>query len=154
MVDAQQYKENMWYECVRDSSFGHIVRLITKQRMFKFLDERNPEIWKTLVDEEKSGYMAHHGTTDPHGEDSDLEDAQGIGGVRTREDRWSLESKPPMGERENSSSSQDTRVENGARINHASGVKVDPEKGKDVHLIEFLENDPEVCTAPFSIGFY
>jgi DHA1 family multidrug resistance protein-like MFS transporter len=115
--------------------------------MFKFLDERNPDIWKKLVDEKKSGYMAHHGTIEPHGDDSDLEDAQGIGGVRTREDgRTEMidDSKPPMGERGNSNSSQDTRVESGPHYNHASGVKVDPEKGRDVHLIDFLDNDPEV----------
>merc|ERR1711981_422677 len=27
--------------------------------------------------------------------------------------------------------------------NHVSGVKIDPEKGRDVHLIDFLPNDPE-----------
>src|SRR4051812_44512285 len=142
-TDGSQFKENMWYECVRDSSFGHIVRLATRGRMFKFLDERNPNIWKTLVNEEKSGYLAHHGTTEPHGDDSDVED-NGLGGIRTREAKGDEKDDDHSGRPSwNRESSQDTHVaDEHVHYNHASGVKVDPEKGKDVHLIEFLPNDP------------
>jgi hypothetical protein len=76
-------KENMWYGCVGDSAFGQLVRFATRRHMFKFLDERNPEIWTKLVNEETSGYAADHGMINPHGGESDMEGAEGIGGVRT-----------------------------------------------------------------------
>ena len=108
--------------------------------MFKFIDERDPSIWKRVVNEEKSGYMAHHGTTEPHGDDSDAEDGQGLGGVRTREEKGN--DKDDDHSDRPRDSSQDTQVPDGH--NHVSGVKIDPEKGRDVHLIDFLPNDPEV----------
>merc|ERR1711881_98582 len=120
-------------------SFGHIVRFITRTRVFKFIDERDPSIWKRVVNEEKSGYMAHHGTTEPHGDDSDAEDGQGLGGVRTREEKGNDKDDDPSDRPRDSS--QDTQVPDGH--NHVSGVKIDPEKGRDVHLIDFLPNDPE-----------
>lgn len=153
--DASSFKESMWYECVRDSAFGQIVRLVTKKKVFKFIDEKNPDIWKQLVNEEKSGYMAHHGTTDPPDEKEDNESLAGLGGIRSREEKEdggaSLD-RPEW----NGDSSSDTQVDRTqsqgeahrtqSRYNQASGVKIDPEKGRDVHLIEYFPNDPEVCS--------
>ena len=79
--------------------------------------------------------MAHHGTT----EDTD-ESIYGIGGVRTREDGYTEPISDPEKERElGSESSSETAV------NEASGVKVDPEKGRDLNVIDWWgEKDPEV----------
>lgn len=131
MEDGQQFKQNMWYECVRDSSFGHIVRFATGGRMFKFLDEKNPDIWKKVVSEEKSANMAHHGTTEQQEDGSEKGDEKDDASARPD---WNRES------------SEDTQVGDDAQRNQVSGAKVDPEKGKDVHLIDFLPNDPEVCS--------
>jgi DHA1 family multidrug resistance protein-like MFS transporter len=121
--------------------------------VLKFIDEKNPEIWKKLVNEEKSGYMAHHGTTDPPNEKKDAESLGGLGGIRTREEKEdggaSLD-RPEW----NRAASSDTQVDRPqsqseaqrtkSRYNQASGVKIDPEKGRDIHLIEYFPNDPEV----------
>lgn len=124
-------------DLIRDAAFGQIVRLITKNRVFQYPEEKDPSIWKKYVNEEKSGYAAHHGTTEPHGEDSDTEDAQSPSGVRTR----NAGNRSP-----DSDGSERTAVpEDGAKYNEVSGVKIDPEKGRDLTLIDWEPNDPQVC---------
>jgi DHA1 family multidrug resistance protein-like MFS transporter len=133
---------------IRDTPFGHTVRFITRGKWLQYLEERDPHAWKKYVHEEKSGYAAHHGTTDPHNDESDMEDRpiQGLGGIRTREggETEYLQGRQPSDP--DSTTTSQTRVpEDGVNYNHASGVKVDPEKGRDIHLIGFIPNDPEVC---------
>ncbi|KAK3672685.1 GTPase-activating protein [Recurvomyces mirabilis] len=130
-------------ELFRDTAFGHFIRLITNKKAFQYPEEADPSIWTRFIDEKKSGYLAHHGDTNPPEEDVEME---GIGGVRTREDQFTLQppaNRPSMGR--NSESSSRTRVgSNDVNINHASGVKVDPEKGRDRHLVTWYgDNDPE-----------
>lgn len=128
-------------EWVRDTAFGQLIRLLSRRKYFQYLEERDPELWKKFVNEEKSGYAAHHGTTQPHADDSDTEEwtSGGIGGVRTRD-----------GQR-GSDFSGETQVEEG--VNQASGRKIDPEKGRDIHIVDFLEHDPEVRSLPSSVLF-
>jgi hypothetical protein len=110
-------------DIVRDSPFGHIVRLITRNKVFQYPEERDPSLWKKYVSQEKSGYMAHHGSAEAPEEYSDeLRNARGI---RERE------------------SDEDTQV--GDDVNEASGVRVDPEKGKDKHVVDWYgPEDPAV----------
>lgn len=118
-------------DLIRDSPFGHIVRLVTRRKVFQYPEEKDPEIWKKYVNQEKSGYVAHHGNTSPPEEESD--DLRQARGVR---------------EREGSESSQ---TEVGDEHNYASGAHVDPEKGKDKHVIDwFGPDDPQVrhCVLP------
>ncbi|KAG9205955.1 hypothetical protein G6514_006233 [Epicoccum nigrum] len=111
-------------DLIRDSPFGHIVRLVTRNRCFQYPEEKDPELWKKYVNQEKSGYVAHHGDTSPPEEESEeLRRARG------------------MREREGSESSQ---TEVGDEYNYASGVKVDQEKGKDHHVVDwFGPDDPQ-----------
>lgn len=140
-------------ELFRDTAFGHLVRFLSRGKRLQFQEEADPSIWTRFIDEKKSGYLAHHGDTSPPEDGLNLE---GIGGVRTREDQFQL--APPSGamhrtssymnelrqmrsknERDGSESSQDTRV------NQASGVAVDPEKGRDIHLVSWYgDKDPGV----------
>ena len=135
-------------ELIRDTTFGHIVRYASGHKYLQFEEEKHPELWKHFVDEEKSGRMAHHGTTELHGDDLDTEDrpTHGIGGVRTREDGMTEPVDPRTGEPQDSEHSSRTRVsgnENGP-YNEASGVKIDAEKGKDTSIIEWWgPDDPE-----------
>lgn len=84
--------------------------------------------------------MAHHGNTDDTGES-----IHGLGGVRTRENGVT----EPVTEAEmekvlDSDSSSELRVP----VNEASGVKVDPEKGRDLSIIDWYgPNDPEVSSS-------
>jgi hypothetical protein len=93
---------------------------------------RAPELWKKYVHEEKSGYMAHHGTVEPPEEESEeLNQAQGIRG------------------RERQSSDSSSRTQVGEGFNEASGVRIDPEKGKDKHVIDWYgPEDPQVSLYP------
>ncbi|KAL9092333.1 MAG: hypothetical protein Q9165_004507 [Trypethelium subeluteriae] len=126
-------------ELVRESAFGQLVRLVSKNRLFQYPEEKNPELWKQYVDEELSGKLAHHGHTGPHGEESDTEDRpiQGLGGVRTRD----AQNEPEKGDGRSTDTSR-TRVLDDA-YNQASGVKIDPEKGRDINLVTWRPNDPE-----------
>jgi len=111
-------------DLIRDSPFGHIVRLVTRNKVFQYPEERDPGLWKKYVHEEKSGYMAHHGTVEPPEEESqDLNNARG---VRARD------------------SDSSARTEVGDGYNAASGAKVDPEKGKDKYVIDWYgDDDPQ-----------
>lgn len=118
-------------ELIRDTAFGHIVRFVSKGKYLQYAEERDPLLWRQFIDEEKSGHLAHHGTTDPP---EDGETVQGLGGIRTRDGQ----------EVRDNSSGSETAADEDATYNHASGVKVDPEKGKDKHIISwFGDNDPE-----------
>lgn len=145
-------------ELIRDSTFGQILRLVSGNRVLRYPEEDDPALWKKYVHEEKSGWAARHGVQDgaihPPPEDADQEEYTGIGGVRTRENGQTEPIDPQaVGNGALSSSSSMTRVGNGqgekeqendAHYNNASGVKVDPEKGRDIHLVTFLPDDPEV----------
>lgn len=94
----------------------------------QYPEEKDSNMWKKYVNKEKSGYVAHHGnTTAPEEEVEELSQAQG---TRTREGR-------------DSEASSATQVPEG--YNSASGVRVDPEKGKDKHVIDWYgPDDPQV----------
>ena len=128
-------------ELIRESAFGQTIRFISRNKIFQYPEEKDPESWKQYVNEELSGNLAHHGHTGPHGDDSDTEDrpAHGLGGIRTRDAQADAEV-----EKEASDSTETSRTrESKGDYNQASGVKVDPEKGRDIHLITWRPNDPE-----------
>jgi DHA1 family multidrug resistance protein-like MFS transporter len=105
-------------DLIRDSPFGHTVRLLTRNKVFQYPEERDAEIWKKYVNQEKSGNMAQHGSPEA-----------------------------PEGRNSSDSSSQ-TQVGDG--VNEASGVRVDPEKGKDKHVIDWYgADDAQVSLTPF-----
>lgn len=128
-------------ELIRDTAFGHLVRLVARKRYFKFAEEEDPSIWTRFIDEKKSGYLAHHGDASPP-EDDD-ESLEGLGGVRTRENQYTL--SPPANMRSlQKQGSYNSRAGAAARINKASGIKIDDEKGKDIHLVSWYgDSDPE-----------
>lgn len=114
-------------DLIRDSPFGHVVRLVSRGKLFPYPEESDPNKWKQYVHKEKSGYMAHHGTAEPPEEES--EELSQMRGVRTREAN-------------DSETSSRTHV--GEGFNEGSGVRVDPEKGKDKNVIDWDgPNDPQ-----------
>ena len=116
-------------DLVRDSPFGHIVRLVSRGKMMQYPEEKDSNLWKKYVNQEKSGYVARHGDTQPPEEhDEELAQARGI---RSRE------------EGRDSEASSATQVPDG--YNQASGVRIDTEKGKDAHVIDWYgPDDPQV----------
>ncbi|EMD00944.1 hypothetical protein BAUCODRAFT_29322 [Baudoinia panamericana UAMH 10762] len=127
-------------ELIRETPFGAFVRLITRNRVFQYPEEVDPSIWTRYIDEKKSGYLAHHGDTNPPEDESEL---AGIAGVRTRDQQYELQ-YPANRDHSRSMSSSQTRVgEDNYTTNHVSGVRIDPEKGRDVDVVGWMENDPE-----------
>ena len=112
-------------DLIRDSPFGHIARLVTQKKCFQYPEEKDPNLWKKYVNQEKSGYVAHHGNTSPPEDEVDeLREARGI---RDRE------------------GSESSCTEVGEEFNHASGMRIDQEKGKDQYVIDwFGPDDPQV----------
>jgi DHA1 family multidrug resistance protein-like MFS transporter len=129
----------MVWDLIRDSAFGHLVRLATKGKVFQYDEEKDPSLWKKFVNEEKSGYMSHHGDTSPP-EDGSGEELRGVRGVRTREadSETSSKTEVPM---------------DGNTFNEASGVRVDPEKGKDKHVIDWYGPEDADVSALMGSGF-
>lgn len=129
----------MVWDLIRDSAFGHLVRLASRGKFFPYPEERDTSLWKKFVNEEKSGHIAHHGDTNPPSDDSEAE-LTGVRGIRTREANGDDPREPRR--------SSDTHVAGESEqqgYNEASGVKVDPEKGKDRSVIDWYgPEDPDV----------
>lgn len=56
-------------QLMRDTTLGELLRLASGGRVFHYAEERDPSLWKRYIDVEKSGRMAHHGTTEEEKED-------------------------------------------------------------------------------------
>lgn len=118
---------------IRDTAFGQLLRLVTKNRVLQYPEEQDPEHWKNYLNQEKSGYIAHHGTTDPPEDDDTRQQLQSARGLRDREAEDDRPAEP-----------RDSTV-TGTTMNDASGVMVDQEKGRDKNLIDWYgPEDPEV----------
>ncbi|CAG8957558.1 hypothetical protein HYFRA_00010424 [Hymenoscyphus fraxineus] len=124
-------------ELFRDSTFGHAVRLVTRGRVLQFEEENNPSLWERYVDREKSGRMAHHGHVGEEEKDTSKETESNYYDGRQSEQRRT--------NAEDNRASSDTRTgSNEQQRNAASGVAVDPEKGRDVTVVTWYgEHDPE-----------
>ncbi|MCJ1324732.1 hypothetical protein MMC10_001394 [Thelotrema lepadinum] len=110
-------------EIIRDTVFGHLLRWASGGKILPHPEDLDPCLWRKYVHEEKTARIAHHG--------------------HTGEDDSSKEQRPEK--RHNSGISDEssrTRNEDN-RIRNDIGMKVDPEKGKDLNVIHFEEHDPE-----------
>ena len=125
------------HDLFRDSTVGQLIRLASRGKFLKYPEERDQTWVHKYTNQEKSAHLAHHGDTDPPEDDASM---HGLGGARTREGR-DIE---PHSSREGSNSSGTLTGEDGTTYNQASGVPVDQEKGKDVHLVTWSgPDDPE-----------
>lgn len=143
-------------ELIRDTAFGHLVRLVTRGKYLQYEEEKDPSLWKRYVNEEASGHLAHHGTIEPEDkgekgekdsdEDDSSEQQHPIGGVRTRDE---YDKMGDQGSSSSQSEKEKTRLPDDGTVNIPSGVKIDPEKGRDAVVIDWWgPNDPEVCRDP------
>ena len=103
-------------ELIRDTAFGHLLRLITRGRVLQYAEDIDPSLWKQYMSDEKTRRIAHHGHAEPD------------------------ESSP------GSEDSSRSHAGGNQPINEPTGEPVDPEKGRDINVVDwFDENDPEVC---------
>lgn len=141
-------------ELIRDTVFGHFLRIVTKIKVLSYEEERDPSLWKQFLDKEKSGNLARHGSVNEPQKDEEKEGQ--AGGDESSDNQGFKDDEVPNGEEQRqpqretnpeSRRSSDTRVGEQERRNEASGVVIDPEKGRDVSLITwFGDDDPEVCS--------
>ena len=118
-------------ELIRDTVFGHFVRLITKQRYLQYAEERDPKLWKQYLDRGQTKNMALYGNTNGPSEDEMSEK----GGVNT----------PSGGSSETTAEGEEREQQLSSTI---TGQVIDPEKGRDVTMVTwFGDKDPEVCTS-------
>jgi DHA1 family multidrug resistance protein-like MFS transporter len=113
-------------ETLRDSAFGQIVRLVTRNKVFQFPEEKDAALGERYINAEKSGNMAHHGAVV-----ADIE-----------------KEKETDGNNLSSSRTSSTQVDGSAAVNGASQKPVDPEKGRDLYMVDWYgPEDPDVRAA-------
>lgn len=122
-------------ELFRETACGQLIRLVTRNKYLQYPEEKNPELWRKFVNKDKSSNMARYGQPDepqPENEDDEKKD-----------DDDDNDSSEKGGDSADPASAEDHRgVERQeSRYNDASGVKVDPEKGKDVTMIDWDGDD-------------
>ncbi len=126
-------------ELIRDTVLGHLLRLVSKGKILPYEEEQDPLLWRRYIDTEKSGRMAHHGHIGEE-EKTKEQDVDNGGPRRNYED-------VSRGSSTTGAASHD------APRNEVSGVKIDPEKGKDVTVVTwFSEDDPEVSSLTQSLA--
>ncbi|TID21622.1 multidrug resistance protein [Venturia nashicola] len=123
-------------DLIRDTAFGQIVRVITRRKFLQYPEEKDPELWKKWVSEEKSGNAARYGAVEPPEEEEGDEKSE-----------YEKEKEKPADGRNRQSTADSavtsqTRVPEDVTVNETSGVEVDPEKGLDKTVIHFLPGDP------------
>lgn len=120
-------------EYFRETAFGQVARLVAGNKILQlqYEEERNPELWRTYINEAKSANAARYGQVEP----PEKEDA----GRRSVSDTESQ-----VVETGSFRDSSTTIVSEGHEYNDVTGLIVDPEKGKNVNVVDFLPNDPEV----------
>ena len=115
-------------ELIRDTVFGHCVRLVTRAKVLQYAEEKDPSLWKRYLHEEKTAQMAHHGQ---------LGD-ENIKSEDPNESHGNLADTQPSSEE-----SSNTQVEK-MRTTNTIGQKIDQEKGRDVNIVGwFGDDDPE-----------
>jgi MFS transporter, DHA1 family, multidrug resistance protein len=111
-------------ETLRDSVFGQVVRVITRNKVFQFPEEKDASLCERYINVEKSGNMAHHGTADSNEKDTNVNNPS------------------------SSRSSSSTQVDEGTAANGASQKPVDSEKGRDLYMVDWYgREDPDVRAA-------
>ncbi len=123
------------FELFRDTVVGQLLRLATGNRILQYPEERDPSLWERYLNAEKSANMAVHGST-----------------ATPSEQRVQISNgQPPMNKEteilpeDASSSNSDATVENDdALVNTLSGQRIDPEKGRDAHIVDWYgPEDPD-----------
>lgn len=143
-------------ELLRDTTLGHFLRIVTQQTALPYPEERDPSLWKRYVDNEKSGNMAQHGGLVERDEDKEGEETNGNSDDDAEQ---SVQGQDNLLQGHNglpiARNSSDTRLssQDGAEYNEVSGVRIDPEKGRDATIVTwYSDNDPEVSVTIWSMS--
>ncbi|KAJ9646055.1 GTPase-activating protein [Knufia peltigerae] len=121
----------------RDTVAGQLLRLVTGRRILQYPEERDSSIWQKYLNPEKSANMAMYGSTEPPSSEKREEVERG--------ESSSDESRPTPERNSPSHSSSSTTVDDeNVVVNTLSKTAVDPEKGRDVHIVDWYgPDDPD-----------
>ncbi|KAK5048944.1 hypothetical protein LTR84_005365 [Exophiala bonariae] len=121
-------------ELFRDTVAGQLLRLVTRDRILPYPEEIDPSICQKYINAEKSENMARVGSTNlPPPPPKEEEE-------KTEEQSPSSESRHPS----TNSSTTNVSDTNNHGTNTASNTKVDPEKGRDAHIVDWYgPTDPD-----------
>lgn len=115
---------------MHDSIAGYAIRFLTNGRIFQYAEERDPSLWKRFINIEKSGQMARQGLTEP-GDKSEEDSLSDSLAAQIPSVAWS---------------------DQGNTFQGLTGARIDTEKGKDVHLVDWWDDhDKEVCRPNFNL---
>jgi MFS transporter, DHA1 family, multidrug resistance protein len=124
----------------RDSTAGQLIRLVTRNRVLQYPEEHDPSLYEKYINVEKSANLARTGTTQSKPNDAN-------------EKAKDLEQTPALAAENqelSANSSTSTLADPNALVNVPSGQPVDPERGRDGHVVDwFGDNDQEVSVALF-----
>ncbi|KAL8681112.1 MAG: hypothetical protein Q9186_002764 [Xanthomendoza sp. 1 TL-2023] len=103
-------------ELIRDTAFGHLVRLVTRGKYLQYAEDKDPSMWQTYISGEKTKRMAHHGQL----------------------------RQPSLDPLSSSEASSRTLIGDERRVNEFTGHPIDREKGRDMNVVAwFGEHDAE-----------
>jgi DHA1 family multidrug resistance protein-like MFS transporter len=139
-------------ELIRDTTLGHFLRIVSRQKFLQYAEDRDPSLWERYVDKEKSGNMAHHGHVGPSDEQDEMKEGDETNGDSSTNNTSQQNEQRHVSTLTNtglpsSRNSSDTRVDSQdiEQYNEVSGVRVDPEKGRDITIVTWYSGtDPEV----------
>lgn len=121
-------------ELFRDTVAGQLLRLISGRRLLQYPEERDSSIWQKYLNPDKSANMAIHGSTEPPSSEEKQEPDSA---------RFSSNEAGSQPRRDSSSgTSASTTVDNdNVLVNTLSNTKIDPEKGRDAHIVDWYSPD-------------
>lgn len=125
-------------ELFRETACGQLIRLVTRNKFLQYPEERDPSIVERYLHKGKSANIAKFGQVEePKSDDDDEKDKDDNSDAKSG-------SETEKGD-DDSQSSPDRNVQRQeSHYNHASGQKIDPEKGRDVDIIDWDgPDDPE-----------
>ena len=126
----------------RETVCGQLIRLATGSRFLKYPEERDPSLIEKYINPEKSANLARTGTTQSKPPQQEQKHET------EKEKEYEATPQPRSANSRNSSDTQVDRPEqDNVLVNVPSGVRVDPEKGRDGHVVDWYgPDDPDVSS--------
>ena len=132
-------------ELIRDTAFGQLVRLVTRNKVFQFPEETDPALGDKYINLHKSRSIKETGTTKPPVESS------------TQQKPDPPTEKPIKETTEQPSGALEKETDEASPVGSLSTLAdeeisrqptvPDPEKGRDVDIVDWYgPEDPEVST--------
>ena len=126
-------------DMIRDSFFGHIIRLVSRNKAFQYPEEKDISVAERYYNTEKTKNIARYGQTTVS-DDQNKENKS-----KDETDSEPKSNAAPDRAGSDSDDSQSTRVDMNRQVSNVTGTPVDPEKGRDLTIVDWDgPNDPEV----------